>query len=197
MIRRVWSALAAVVMTVGMVLGFSNAALAHSDEFLSVPESGSTVADVTELQFTFAEAVEQSFPAEVVLTSAEGTAYELGAATFDASGATMTVPIVGGALPDGSYVAVYRIVSVDGHPASGELNFTVAGSSATPSEEASAVPIAEEAEDIAVTSDMLRSGEQAQSQLQLALGLVAAGAVALTIVIVFVALRRRRNADSK
>jgi hypothetical protein len=109
----------------------------------------------------------------------------------------MTVPVVTGALPNGVYTASYRIVSEDGHPASGSITFTVEGSDADPLGEA--VPVDEEQvvteadEELMVTS----SGAEADnSQLQLVLGLSAAGAVALAAVLVIVALRRRRNSSS-
>ena len=121
MIRRFSAVLVAMLLSIAAVLGFSSVASAHSDEFLSVPANGAVVSEVSQLQFTFVEPVEQSFPPEVVLTASDGTGFELGAPTFDATGATMTVPIVQGALPNGSYTAVYRIVSIDGHPASVRL----------------------------------------------------------------------------
>jgi len=196
MIRRFRAVLAAMLLSVAAVLGFSSVANAHSDEFLSVPANGAVVSDVSELQFTFVEPVEQSFPPEVVLTASDGTGFELGAPTFDASGATMTVPIVQGALPNGSYTAVYRIVSIDGHPASGQVDFTVEGAATEPAPVDTPVPV----EEPVVTEDMLRTTsvqDPAAVQMQLALGFTAAGAVVLALVIVIIAMRRRRNSQSK
>lgn len=198
MIRKLSLTLSALAAALVMTFAVVTPASAHSDAFLSTPADDATVSTpVTELQFTFVEAVEQSFSPEVVLTSDTGIDVPLGAPTFDASGATMTVPIPSGALPNGSYTAVFRIVSADGHPASGELVFTVEGSDAdplvaAPTEEGSAEPVA-------VTDDMLRTAtaDQTQGQLQLGLGLAAAAAVVVAGVLVIVSVRRRRNSGHK
>ena len=197
MIRRFTAVIAAALMALFVVLGTSTMASAHSDTFQSVPANDAVVSTpVVELQFTFVEAVQQEFAPEVSLVNADGAVAELGAPTFDVTGATMTVPVVAGALPNGSYTASYRIVSQDGHPASGSITFTVEGSDADPLSEA--VPAEEEAvvteadEELMVTSS---GAEGDNGQLQLALGLGAAGAVALAAVLVIVALRRRRNSS--
>lgn len=197
MIRRFTAVIAAALMALFVVLGTSTMASAHSDTFQSVPANDTVVSTpVVELQFTFVEAVQQEFAPEVSLVNADGAVAELGAPTFDVTGATMTVPVVAGALPNGSYTASYRIVSQDGHPASGSIAFTVEGSDADPLSEA--VPAEEEAvvteadEELMVTSS---GAEGDNGQLQLALGLGAAGAVALAAVLVIVALRRRRNSS--
>lgn len=197
MIRKISLALSALVAALVMTVVLVAPASAHSDTFQSVPGNGSTVnTPVVELQFTFVEAVEQSFPPEVILNSSEGASVELGAPTFDASGATMTVPINLGELPNGTYTAAFRIVSVDGHPASGEVTFTVEGSSAEP---LVFVPIDEEPVVTEVTDEMLRTttAAEATSSLEWVFGALAAAAVVLAGVLVIVAVRRRRNADSK
>lgn len=107
-----------------------SAASAHSDTFSSIPAAGSTSANVSQIQFTFAEPVQKSMGPEMVLQNGEHTTIPTGSPTFDVTGATMTVPITTGALPNGNYTATYRVVSIDGHVASGVLSFTVAGSSA-------------------------------------------------------------------
>ena len=197
MIRRFTAVIATLLMALFVVLGTSTMASAHSDTFQSVPANDAVVSTpVVELQFTFVEAVQQEFAPEVSLVNADGAVAELGAPTFDVTGATMTVPVVSGALPNGIYTASYRIVSQDGHPASGSIAFTVEGSDADPLSEA--VPAEEEAvvteadEELMVTSS---GAEGDNGQLQLALGLGAAGAVALAAVLVIVALRRRRNSS--
>ena len=197
MIRRFTAVIATAFMALFVVLGASTMASAHSDTFQSVPANDAVVSTpLVELQFTFVEAVQQEFAPEVSLVNSDGAVAELGAPTFDVTGATMTVPVVAGALPNGSYTASYRIVSQDGHPASGSIAFTVEGSDADPLSEA--VPAEEEAvvteadEELMVTSS---GAEGDNGQLQLALGLGAAGAVALAAVLVIVALRRRRNSS--
>ena len=199
MIRKVTATLAALFVALFVTFGTAQVASAHSDSFQSVPADDSTVTTpVVELQFTFVEPVQQELNPEVVLVNQDGTAAQLGTPTFDVTGATMTVPIVTGALPNGDYTASYRIVSEDGHPASGELFFTVEGSDADPLTDTTASE--EDTEAIAeADAEMLTtsSGEATDGQLQLILGLSAAGAVALAAVLVIVALRRRRNSSTK
>ena len=55
---------------------------------------------------------------------------ELGTPTYDTTATTMTIPIIAGVLPNGEYIAGFRIVSIDGHPIAGEVDFTVTGSDA-------------------------------------------------------------------
>lgn len=198
MMKRFLATIAPIVMASVMGLGFATVATAHSDTFQSVPANDAVVnTPVTELQFTFVEAVQQDFSPEVVLMDAAGTSVELGVPRFDVTGATMTVEIVAGALPNGLYTSSYRIVSVDGHPASGEISFTVEGSIdpavIEPAPEASEAIVVLEAEELiaynAVSAD--------NSQMQLALGLTSAAAVALVAALVIVAIRRKRNSENK
>lgn len=198
MIRRTIAVVVAAFLALFVTLGTATMASAHSDSFQSVPANDSVVSTpVVEIQFTFVEAVQQEFAPEVILNNADGVAAELGTPVFDVTGATMTVPVVTGALPNGVYTASYRVVSEDGHPASGSITFTVEGSDADPLGEA--VPVDEEQVVTEADAELMvtSSGAEADnSQLQLFLGLSAAGAVALAAVIVIVALRRRRNSSS-
>lgn len=198
MIRRTIAVVVAAFLALFVTLGTATMASAHSDSFQSVPANDSVVSTpVVEIQFTFVEAVQQEFAPEVILNNADGVAAELGTPVFDVTGATMTVPVVTGALPNGVYTASYRVVSEDGHPASGSITFTVEGSDADPLGEA--VPVDEEQVVTEADAELMvtSSGAEADnSQLQLVLGLSAAGAVALAVVLVIVALRRRRNSSS-
>jgi methionine-rich copper-binding protein CopC len=118
-------------LAAGLALAFSGAtaANAHSELEESTPAAGSTLSNVTELVFLFGEEVVPDY-STVVLTNSAGIMAELGTPTYDTLATTMTVPIVSGALPDGAYIAGFRIVSIDGHPIAGEVDFTVAGSNA-------------------------------------------------------------------
>lgn len=198
MIRRTIAVVVAAFLALFVTLGTATMASAHSDSFQSAPVNDSVVSTpVVEIQFTFVEAVQQDFAPEVILNNADGVAAELGTPVFDVTGATMTVPIVTGALPNGVYTASYRIVSQDGHPASGSITFTVEGSDADPLGEA--VPVDEEQVVTEADAELMVTSSGAEtdnSQLQLVLGLSAAGAVALAAVLVIVALRRRRNSSS-
>ena len=170
-------------------------AQAHSEQFGSVPEAGATVTDVTEIQFSYVEAVEQSFPPEVVLTQDTGLAVELGAPTFDATGAVMTVPIITGALPDGNYTAVYRIVSIDGHPTSGEFSFSVTGSSAPPLAEGAALseePITEVTTQADVEPVTAVVYGNRNPVIEWVLGILAAIAIVVSGVLVLLSVRKKR-----
>lgn len=131
MIRKLFSVFALVL---AMVFAASPA-FAHSDEIQSTPENGSTVTNVDQITFVFVEAVlieegRPEYDPEVAVTNSDGIAAELGAPIFDVTGASMTVPILSGPLPDGEYTAAYAITSNDGHNAQGAISFTVEGSSA-------------------------------------------------------------------
>jgi copper resistance protein C len=198
MIKRFLATLAAIVMAGVLALGFASAASAHSDTFQSVPANDAVVnTPVTELQFTFVEAVQQDFSPEVVLIDAAGTPVELAVPIFDVTGATMTVGIVAGALPNGVYTSSYRIVSVDGHPASGDITFTVEGSAdpavVEPAPVESEAIVDVEAEEMVAYNAISPDN----SQMQWALGLTSAAAVALVAAIVIVAIRRKRNSENK
>lgn len=201
MIRKVCAAVAALFLALFVTVGTASMASAHSDTYQSVPADDATMkTPVTEIQFTFVEPVNAELaPPEVALVNEKGIAVELGAPTLDETGATMTSKILTGALPNGVYTASFRIVSEDGHPASGELLFTVEDSTApaleaATEEDTDATADADTDADIMVTS---ADGEANDGQLQVVLGVTAAGAVLLAAVLVIVALRRRRNSASK
>lgn len=205
MSRKFLGTVAAVFMTLFVTFGFTQTAFAHSDTFQSVPANGSTVSTpVIEIQFTFVEPVNAELsPPEVALVNSDGVPAQLGTPTLDVTGGVLTASITSGALPNGSFTASYRIVSEDGHPASGSFSFSVEGSDADPLSEAvivEEVPVVEEPVVAEVDEKLMAyssDGDTENTQLQLVLGLSAAGAVALAAVLVIVALRRRRNSSSK
>ncbi len=183
-----------ILATAAVVFGFTSPAFAHSDAFSSIPAEGAVVSDVSELQFTFAEELEPTFTPATSLTAVTGETFELGAPTFDATNTVMTVPIVIGLLPDGDYKAATQIVSIDGHPASYELNFTVSGSSAVANPVETPMPISEETNQDAIavtTSAETSSGPGVEFALASLAALVIVGITALTII----SLRRRRNQE--
>lgn len=147
------SVIAAVALSLGW-LAAAPAAHAHDELLSSSPADGESLdAAPSEATFTFSGEIA---PVGVVF------------ALTDADGATLslpTVPKVAGTevtqqlppLEGGQYELGWRVVSSDGHPISGTVTFTVAGSASTgsadPSEpaasesgEASAVPAANEAQ---------------------------------------------------
>lgn len=123
--KRIFSISAAFSLAVAAVLGGSLAASAHTDEFKSSPEAGSTVdAGRIPITMTFGEELligDDSISHEVIVTNAEGAMIPALCATaegFDLStAAAIDQP--------GEYTVTWRTVSADGHPTSGDFKFNV------------------------------------------------------------------------
>lgn len=134
-------ALAAALLAAFLVLFSPLPASAHDSLTASSPEADATV-DVlpAEVTLTFsAELITGEGATEVVVTDEAGASVTDGTAVT--AGATVTQPLVAEAAA-GSYHVVWKVVSSDGHPTSGEYFFTVTNSSAaepapTPTETAS------------------------------------------------------------
>ncbi|MFB4352263.1 copper resistance protein CopC [Microbacterium sp. LS_15] len=147
-------ALAAALLTAFLLFAAPLPASAHDSILGSSPEADSTVDTLpTTLTLTFsAKLIDGDGATEVVVTDASGASVTDGAAAVD--GAIVTQPLVAEAAA-GAYHVIWKIVSSDGHPTSGEFDFTVANSTvvaptpdpsatpeATPSAEATAAPAA-------------------------------------------------------
>lgn len=183
----------AILAVIAVVFFPLSSASAHNDQFASVPADGAVVSEVSEIQFTFGEAVATEFPPETVLSQNGGGGIELGAPAFDVTNTVMTVPIVSGALPDGLYTAATQIVSIDGHTASYQFTFTVSGSpvgQATP--EPTPLPISEptDEEAIAVTTT---SAENNGPGIEFALASIAGLVIVGVGVLAVYAIRKQRN----
>ncbi|WP_091234679.1 copper resistance CopC family protein [Microbacterium sp. 3J1] len=131
-------ALAAALLTALLVLVAPLPASAHDSLIASSPEADSTVDTLPdELTLTFsAKLIDGEGATEVVVTDPSGASATDGAATVD--GAIVTQPLVDGGVA-GQYHVIWKIVSSDGHPTSGEFDFTVANAS---TDEPSAAPTA-------------------------------------------------------
>ncbi|MBO0979757.1 copper resistance CopC family protein [Microbacterium sp. SD291] len=139
-------ALAAALLTALLVLFAPLSASAHDALTGSSPADGSTVDTLpSELTLTFsAKLIGGEGATEVVVTDAAGATMTDGAATVD--GAIVTQPLVAEA-EAGEYHVIWKVVSSDGHPTSGEFSFTVSTSTAAapavePTTEASDEPLA-------------------------------------------------------
>ena len=99
-------------------------ASAHAVLDNSVPTSGATLED-TPLQIVldFDESVESSL-GYIKLFSSSGKRVQLPAVKADASDASI-VRVIPPTLAQDSYVAVYRVISADGHPVEGAITFRV------------------------------------------------------------------------
>lgn len=120
-------ALAAALLAAFLVLFAPLSASAHDALTAASPEADSTV-DVlpAEITLTFsADLITGEGATEVQVTDSAGTPVADGGAVTE--GATVTQPLVAEA-EAGSYHVVWKVVSSDGHPTSGEYFFTVTNS---------------------------------------------------------------------
>ncbi|WP_449408531.1 copper resistance CopC family protein [Microbacterium maritypicum] len=194
-------ALAAALLTALLILVSPLSASAHDSLLASSPEADGTVDTLpTALTLTFsAKLIDGEGATEVVVTDASGTSVTDGAATVD--GAIVTQPLVSEAAA-GAYHVVWKIVSSDGHPTSGEYFFTVANStvpdqpaetpSTTPSAAETISPTAETpAPTPAATPD---EGSSASNWIWL-LAIVGVLVIAVAVVVGFALRGRRGSAD--
>ncbi|HET7683943.1 MAG TPA: copper resistance protein CopC [Marmoricola sp.] len=118
--------LAFLLVAAGIVLSALPAS-AHASLVSSTPAEGEVVQAAPEqATFTFDEPV-QLRSGGVQVFDAAGQLLESSARTTDA---TLVVDLPD-ALPDGSYVVSWRVVSADGHPVAGSLTFSVGSPSAS------------------------------------------------------------------
>lgn len=117
-------ALAATLLAAFLVLFSPLSASAHDALVSSSPEADGSVETVpAELTLTFsAKLIDGEGATEVVVTDPAGDVVSEGDATVD--GAIVTQPLRGTG-PAGEYHVIWKVVSSDGHPTSGEYSFTV------------------------------------------------------------------------
>lgn len=113
------------------MVGSAAPAAAHDELISTDPAAGATVdALPTAITLTYsAQLLAEGGGNEVQVTDAEGTSIADGALVVD--GATVTQALLPGAT--GAVTVLWRVVSSDGHPISGEFSFTVADASPAPS----------------------------------------------------------------
>lgn len=117
-------ALFATLLAAFLVLFSPLSASAHDALVSSSPaadESVETVPDELTLTFS-AKLIDGEGATEVVVTAPDGTSVTEGAATVE--GAIVTQPLQGSG-PAGEYQVIWKVVSSDGHPTSGEYSFIV------------------------------------------------------------------------
>lgn len=118
--------LAALLLAAATVWASASPAAAHDELVSSDPAADATLEVLPDtLTLTFSgELLGGGDANEVQVTDAAGTNLGDGPAVVD--GTTLTQPLTGDA--GGSIQVLWRVVSSDGHPISGEFAFTVAGS---------------------------------------------------------------------
>jgi methionine-rich copper-binding protein CopC len=102
----------------------ATAAYAHAQLVNATPAVGATVASASEIRLKFSEGVEPRF-SHITLTTADGAAITLGAATVAAGDATIFVAPIAKPLPPGVYTVHWSAVSTDTHHTQGDFSFTV------------------------------------------------------------------------
>jgi len=169
-------------------------ASAHDSLIDSSPAADSAV-DVlpAELTLTFSAAlIPGDGSTEVVVTDADGASVTDGEPELD--GALVTQPLVAEAAA-GEYHVLWKVVSSDGHPTSGEFFFTVTtGTQTTPAADADADDQAatEEVTTQAPADDPDMVAETSVSPAWIIGGIVA---VLVVVVIIVLAMRGRRRTD--
>lgn len=189
-------ALAAALLTAFLVLFAPLSASAHDSLLASSPEADGTVDTLpSELTLTFsAKLIDGVGATEVVVTDPSGESVADGAATVD--GAIVTQPLAAEA-PAGAYHVIWKVVSSDGHPTSGEFDFTVATSTeSTESTEPSATPTTAEPTPVAtaepgtdVTAAPERSDESPATTMVWVL--VIAGVLVIVGIVTWLVIRGR------
>jgi copper resistance protein C len=133
-----WAArwIAVLTLTTFGTIGLASAAGAHTDLTESDPADGSTLtAAPAAIALTFNEPV-QNFAPVVALTGQDGQPYPTSPPVVDGAVVRSDVGRLG---PAGTYIIAYRVVSVDGHPVTGQVQFEFAPA-APPVTEVPAVP---------------------------------------------------------
>ncbi len=129
MIRR---ALAAAMATLLAALVLAPGASAHAILESASPARGATLAQAPErIVLRFNEPVEGNFGALRVFDAAAKRVDDDRVEHPGGRGHALSVALRPG-LPDGTYVATYRVVSADGHPVAGGLVFSVGAPGAAP-----------------------------------------------------------------
>ena len=147
-LRGILSLVVAGLIALGAPLGLASPAFAHDELVSSDPAADAVLTEApAAVTLTFsAELTPGAGATEVQVLDAGGTVVNEGDAVTE--GTTVTQPLAP-ELANGAYRVLWKVVSGDGHPVSGELAFTVQAAepvptaapseSATPSEEPSEV----------------------------------------------------------
>lgn len=195
-------ALAATLLAAFVFLfAWPQSAAAHDTLIESNPAADSSIETLpAELTLTFSAAlIPGEGSTEVAVTDAAGESVTDGDAILD--GALVTQPLVAEA-DAGEYHVLWKVVSSDGHPTSGEFRFTVTTSTLASPEEPQESPTAEST--VAPAPETTASAVPADdpnmaAESSFSPGWLIGGAVVLIIIVILliVLLRRRKPSDSE
>ena len=115
-------ALMIAVLALASSVAFASSAHAHSELESSTPAEGTTVSKLTEITLTFGEAIVPEM-SKYTLTDEMGMAVTLGEPVYDSTKMIVTIPLRS-LMMTGKQVIGYSVLSIDGHPISGKINFT-------------------------------------------------------------------------
>ncbi len=178
------AALGSVLLALGILIaGPATQAHAHADLILSTPDDGAELATVpTEVELTFSEDL---LPETVVVSVEDSAGMVIRVLEYEVDGSDVLVTWPPG-LSGTEYTVNYRVVSQDGHPVSGSLDFTVAG--APVATEASASPAS--VDPAAATA--VGAVESASTGSAAPMAAIAAGlGVGIAVGFLFLVMRRR------
>lgn len=120
---------AAVALALAAIIGVGSALPASAHDVLtgSNPADGSTVSTApAAITLTFDQPV-QNYQPVLTVTGPNGNRFSSGAPTV--AGDVVSIAMTGDG-PAGNYSAAWRVVSADGHPVSGQINYTLTAAAA-------------------------------------------------------------------
>ena len=190
--RSVASVVALVAALVAAVLFLGAPAHAHSELESSTPAEGATVSKLTEITMTFGEAIVPEM-SKYTLTDEMGMAVALGEPVYDSTKMIVTIPLRS-LMMTGKQVIGYSVLSIDGHPISGRINFTnsapgMAGGPDDPDHSGVPQPEGDHHDN--------DGGHEEGSGVWANVGYAAGGLVAGAIVVLVITLVVRRRAKAK
>jgi hypothetical protein len=191
---RAWALLAALLVTFGVTLAAASPAHAHDELLGSDPAAGSTLdALPAQLTLTFSAEIADDEGASVVeVTDAAGASLAGGTPTVQDN--VLIQPLAGAA--SGAVQVLWKVVSSDGHPISGEFTFTIAGvAEPTPTGTASPAPTEPVAPTESATPTPAVTSEPASDSGSTVLPWVIAGVLALALIgaLVYLLVSRSRR----
>ena len=187
-------------ITAGVLLFIAPTSAAAHDEFLSsYPEAGSTIGtSPTEITLSFSgELLTDSGSAVIEVLDAEGQNIAIDPPVIATVTATQNVS------PDpsaGLFTVRWKVVSSDGHPISGEFNYTVEALTIGPTPGATATPTTSATPTQITETETAETGGRGQTTgggefLPVAAVLTGVGVVGATVIIVLMMGRERRRRD--
>lgn len=178
--------LATLLLTPGVA--FAHAGLSDSSP------ANKEVVDALPAQISLEFSEEVSEPSFVVVTGPDGRTHESGKPTIEGNVATQDIKAPASGTASGEWTVGYRVVSADGHPITGHVQFRVAaGSTPSGSPDASASSSATPSPTVLAPEDDLASEESEDDDSSRAPVFIAAILAALLVAVAAVTARRKRS----